>query len=239
MPIRSVLSRPVAVGCRWPKTAATAAAGTTLANRLARMEGEYGDSLRALHYIAVAIHNYHDSGALTRHANPSGYPRRFLTGWAATNPRPPSRVARQVPSPWRHNPELRTATAHLRTVLGDQSTSRSRRKGETMSTAEIAAYAYDQIDQARAELCLEIADLRLAKVRVHRPAFRGSDVSVHRRRGFDPSVGGRRRCHAHGPRCTRQGVAQRHRVALRFLFNHTGDGVARRSPRRGPPWTPP
>ena len=29
---------------------------------VARIEVEYGDSLRALHYIAVAIHNYHDSG---------------------------------------------------------------------------------------------------------------------------------------------------------------------------------
>ena len=29
---------------------------------------------------------------------------------------------------------------------------RRARKGEAMTTAEIAAYAYDQIDQARAEL---------------------------------------------------------------------------------------
>ena len=49
-------------------------------------------------------------------------------------------------------PELRTTTAHLRTVLGDQDYESLARKGETMSTAEIATYAYDQIDQARAEL---------------------------------------------------------------------------------------
>ena len=49
-------------------------------------------------------------------------------------------------------PELSTATAHLRTVLGDQDYESLARKGETMSTAEIATYAYDQIDQARAEL---------------------------------------------------------------------------------------
>jgi hypothetical protein len=49
-------------------------------------------------------------------------------------------------------PELRTAAAHLRTVLGDEDYESLARNGKTMSTAEIAAYAYDQIDQARAAL---------------------------------------------------------------------------------------
>jgi hypothetical protein len=43
-------------------------------------------------------------------------------------------------------------TAHLRTVLGDEDYESLARKGETMSTAAMATYAYDQIDQARAEL---------------------------------------------------------------------------------------
>jgi hypothetical protein len=45
-----------------------------------------------------------------------------------------------------------TTTAHQRDVLGDQNYESLAHKGETMSTAEIATYAYDQIDQARAEL---------------------------------------------------------------------------------------
>jgi hypothetical protein len=49
-------------------------------------------------------------------------------------------------------PELRTTTAHLRTVLGDQDYESLACKGEAMSTAEIATYAYGQIDQARAAL---------------------------------------------------------------------------------------
>jgi hypothetical protein len=49
-------------------------------------------------------------------------------------------------------PEITTAIAHLRDVLGDQTYESLARKGETMTTAAIAAYAYDQIDQARAEL---------------------------------------------------------------------------------------
>jgi len=49
-------------------------------------------------------------------------------------------------------PEISAAIAHLRAVLGDQTYESLARKGETMTTAAMAAYAYDQIDQARAEL---------------------------------------------------------------------------------------
>ena len=49
-------------------------------------------------------------------------------------------------------PEITTAIAHLRDVLGDQAYESLARKGETMTTAAMATYAYDQIDQARAEL---------------------------------------------------------------------------------------
>jgi hypothetical protein len=49
-------------------------------------------------------------------------------------------------------PEFNTAITHLRDVLGDPGYESLARKGETMTTAEMVAYAYDQIDQARAEL---------------------------------------------------------------------------------------
>ena len=49
-------------------------------------------------------------------------------------------------------PEITTAIAHLRDVLGEATYESLARKGETMTTAEMATYAYDQIDQARAEL---------------------------------------------------------------------------------------
>ena len=49
-------------------------------------------------------------------------------------------------------PEITTAIAHLRDVLGDQTYESLARKGETMTTAAMVTYAYDQIDQARAEL---------------------------------------------------------------------------------------
>jgi hypothetical protein len=49
-------------------------------------------------------------------------------------------------------PEIPTAIAHLREVLGEATYESLARKGETMTTAAIATYAYDQIDQARTEL---------------------------------------------------------------------------------------
>jgi hypothetical protein len=49
-------------------------------------------------------------------------------------------------------PELGTAITHLREVLGEQTYESLARKGETMTTAAMVTYAYDQIDQARTEL---------------------------------------------------------------------------------------
>jgi hypothetical protein len=49
-------------------------------------------------------------------------------------------------------PKVTTAIAPLRDVLGDRAYESPARKGEAVSTAIMATYAYDQIDQARAEL---------------------------------------------------------------------------------------
>jgi hypothetical protein len=49
-------------------------------------------------------------------------------------------------------PELLTTTAHLHTALVDQDYESLARGGAAMTTAEMATYAYDQINQARAEL---------------------------------------------------------------------------------------
>jgi hypothetical protein len=49
-------------------------------------------------------------------------------------------------------PEFSAAIAHLREVLGEATYESLAHKGETMTTAAMVTYAYDQIDQARAEL---------------------------------------------------------------------------------------
>ena len=68
------------------------------------------------------------------------------------NRRPPSPDSPSAPCPQSSSPKISTAITHLREVLGDQTYESLARKGETMTTAAMATYAYDQIDQARAEL---------------------------------------------------------------------------------------
>jgi tetratricopeptide (TPR) repeat protein len=126
--------------------------GTFLAMVVARIEGEYGDSLRALHYIAVAIHNYHDSGAPMTMRAPMAILATVLDRMARYEPAATIAGFASTPFTVATVPELLTTTAHLRTALGDGDYESLTRNGETMSTAEIATYAYDQIDQARTEL---------------------------------------------------------------------------------------
>jgi hypothetical protein len=49
-------------------------------------------------------------------------------------------------------PEINSTVAHLRETLGDNGYESLTRTGEHMSTAEMVAYAFDQIDQISAEL---------------------------------------------------------------------------------------
>jgi predicted ATPase/class 3 adenylate cyclase len=123
-----------------------------LAITLARLEAKYGDPLAALDYFTVAIRNYHDSGNTTTIRSPLANLAAFLDRLgryeaAAT-------IAGFAFSPqttvWAR--KINTTIAHLRDVLGDQTYASLARKGETMTTAEMVTYAYDQIDQARAEL---------------------------------------------------------------------------------------
>ena len=100
----------------------------------------------------MAIRNFHDAGNTTISASRWLSSPPFSTGSDATNRRPPSPVSRFSPLTAAGFPEISTAIAHLRDVLGDQTYESLARKGETMTTAEMVTYAYDQIDQARAEL---------------------------------------------------------------------------------------
>jgi hypothetical protein len=126
--------------------------GTHLATLAARVEAEYGDPLGALHFIAIAIHNYHDSGNPTNMRIALATLSTVLDRIGRNEPAATIAVFASTPFAVAAAPELLTTTAHLRTVLGGQGFESIARKGEAMSTAEIATYAYDQIDQARVAL---------------------------------------------------------------------------------------
>jgi len=111
-----------------------------------------GVPLAALDYVTLAIRNYHDSGDTvtmrTALATLAAFFDRLGRFEAAAT------IAGFAFSPFTATafPEINTAIAHLREILGYDTYESLGRKGEKMSTNAIATYAYDQIDQARAEL---------------------------------------------------------------------------------------
>jgi hypothetical protein len=125
---------------------------SALAPFLARLEAEHGGTVSAFDHLTLAIRNWHNAGNTTTIRVP-------LAVLAALFDRveryePAAIVAGFVLNPMAAAavPEISTAITHLRDVLGDPAYESLARKGETMTTAAMATYAYDQIDQARAEL---------------------------------------------------------------------------------------
>jgi predicted ATPase len=110
------------------------------------------DAIDPLDYLTVTIRRYHDTGNATMIQYPltilaAVFDRlglheqaAIIAGFAATE------MARAG------YPQITTTIAHLCEVLGNQTYEALARKGETMTTAEIVTYAYDQIGQAQAEL---------------------------------------------------------------------------------------
>jgi tetratricopeptide (TPR) repeat protein len=124
------------------------AGASVLAPPLALLEAEHGDTLAAFDHLTLAIRNFHNAGDTTTIRFPLAVlalvfdrlgryePAATIAGFALS---PLSAAA---------VPEITTAITHLRDVLGDQVYESLARTGETMTTAEMVAYAYDQIDQA-------------------------------------------------------------------------------------------
>jgi hypothetical protein len=123
-----------------------------LASVLSRLEAEHGDPLAALDYFTLAMRNLYDSGNVATIRTPLGLLTAFLDRIGRYEPAATIAGFALGPLSGRAFPEITTAIAHLRNVLGDQTYESLARKGETMTTAEIVTYAYDQIDQARTEL---------------------------------------------------------------------------------------
>ena len=122
------------------------------AQNLAYVEARYGDPLAALDYMTLAIRHHHDSGSTGLIRTPLAVLAAFLDRLGRYEPAATITGFAASPLTAAALPETITALAHLRDVLGDERYESLARKGENMTTAEMATYAYDQIDQARAEL---------------------------------------------------------------------------------------
>jgi predicted ATPase/class 3 adenylate cyclase len=123
-----------------------------LAIGLSRLEAEHGDPLAALDHITLAIRNFYDSGNVAYVRVALGPLAVFLDRFARLEPAATIAGFASSPLTAAAVPEIATAVAHLRDVLGEATYESLAHKGEAMTTAEMVAYAYDQIDQARADL---------------------------------------------------------------------------------------
>ena len=125
---------------------------SSLAIGLALLEVEHGDTVSAFDHLTLAIHNFHNAGDPTSIRVPLAVLGVLFDRLGRYEPAATIAGFALSPIAAAGVPEITTAIAHLRDVLGDQTYESLARKGETMTTAAMATYAYDQIDQARAEL---------------------------------------------------------------------------------------
>ena len=132
--------------------AAPTPGASALAEFLARLEAEHGDPVAALDHPTLAIRNYHNAGDTTTIRVPLAVLAVLFDRLGRYEPAATVAGFALSPIAAAGVPEITTAIAHLRDVLGEATYESLARKGETMTTAAMATYAYDQIDQARAEL---------------------------------------------------------------------------------------
>ena len=109
----------------------------------------FAESQAAFDYVTVAIRNYHDCGNTTNMHPVLAILAAILDGLGCCESATTIAGFAFTNLTTVDFPEIDTATTHLHEVLGDQTYESLARKGGAMTTAAMATYAYDQIDQAR------------------------------------------------------------------------------------------
>jgi hypothetical protein len=125
---------------------------TILAMTLGRAEWETGDLIAALDCARLSIAKYHDAGNIIAIRVPLAWLAALLD--SIGHHQSAATIAGFAASPMSEatTEEFGTAIAHARQVLGEQTYDTLAEKGAAMTTATMVAFAFDQIDQARAEM---------------------------------------------------------------------------------------
>ena len=123
-----------------------------LAFNLARLEAREAVTVAAFDHLTLAVRNYHDSGNVASLRSPLAGVSVFLDRLGRFEPAATIAGFALSPLAVAAAPEFMTTIAHLRDVLGARIYESLAQRGEAMNMAAIAAYAYDQIGQARTEL---------------------------------------------------------------------------------------
>ena len=128
------------------------AIASVLASVLARLEAAHGGTVSAFDHLTVAIRNFHNAGDTTAIRVPLAVLAVLFDRLGRYEPAATIAGFALSPIAAAGVPEITTAITHLRDVLGEATYESLARKGETMTTAAMATYAYDQIDEARTAL---------------------------------------------------------------------------------------
>jgi predicted ATPase len=139
-------------GLRIAQDSGVRANESILAMTLGALEANHGDPIAALDCATLAIRNYHDSGNVAVIRVPLANLAVLLDRLGRYESAATMAGFSFGPMTAVTLPDLGTAIAHLREVLGDETYASLARKGELMTTSAMVTYAYDQIEQARAEL---------------------------------------------------------------------------------------
>ncbi len=125
---------------------------SALAPFLARFEAEQGGTVSAFDHLTLAIRSFHNAGNTTTIRGPLAILAALFDRLERYEPAATIAGFALSPIAAAAVPESTTAITHLRDVLGEATYESLAHKGETMTTAVMVAYAYDQIDQARTTL---------------------------------------------------------------------------------------
>jgi hypothetical protein len=123
-----------------------------LAVNLARLAAAQGDPLDGITFINIAIRNYQDAGNFSLMPSALAILAGFLDRLGRYDPAATISGFATTPFTLVGYSEISTANTHLREVLGDHAYEAFAQAGKNMTIAAIVAYAFEQIDLARADL---------------------------------------------------------------------------------------
>ena len=119
---------------------------------LSQLETLHGATEAAFDYITLAIRNYLDTGNIGTSRSPLATLAALLDRLGHYEPAATAADFAANPVARMAFPQITTTIAHLREVLGDERYESLAQTGRAMTNAEMATYAFEQIDMARARL---------------------------------------------------------------------------------------
>jgi predicted ATPase len=123
-----------------------------IAVSLAMLAVVHGEPVDAFDYVTLAIRNFYDSGNLSILRTPLAILAILLDRLGFLEPAATIGEFGATPLSRAAYPEIDGVLAHLREVLGDETYATLAQNGMNMTNAGMVAYAFEQIDLARANL---------------------------------------------------------------------------------------